>query len=351
MRYFLVVVGLLMGSVISQPTAAVEYQIQQLQSKLLKETRQYLIALPEGYAQSTEAYPVVYLLDADEQFDHMASLLQFLSQGAMPQIPKMIIVGINNTERMRDYTPTHTLVLPSGKKGNPKYQQTGGAGRFLDFIEQELAPSIHSQLRTNGINVLVGHSFGGLLAMEALRTNRQLFSAYIAIDTSLWFDSPHYLTQLENRVEKGDFKQKQLFMAIANNPLSPGFGVSSYHRDLNLAFADKLTKSPPQGLSFAAKYYPDETHQSVSHIGLYDGIRHLFKDFAIDIYAETFSKQQVIDQYRLLSERFGFRVTPPQQYLEQLIQYSERQQLSDRKQSLESLKAYFAGVKSNEALR
>lgn len=93
MRYFLVVVGLLMGSVISQPTAAVEYQSQQLQSKLLKETRQYLIALPEGYAQATEAYPVVYLLDADEQFDHMASLLQFLSQGAMPQIPKMIIVG------------------------------------------------------------------------------------------------------------------------------------------------------------------------------------------------------------------------------------------------------------------
>lgn len=89
----------------------------------------------------------------------------------------------------------------------------------------------------------------------------------------------------------------------------------------------------------------------MSHIGLYDGIRHLFKDFAIDIYADTFSKQQVIDQYRLLSERFGLRVTPPQQYLEQLIQYSERQQLSDRKQSLESLKAYFAGVKSNEALR
>lgn len=342
MQHFLSLFILFLASMTSTSLTAVEYQSKRLESRLLKETREYVIALPEGYAQSHEAYPVVYLLDGEDQFDHMASLLEFLSHGTMPQIPKVIIVGIHNTNRMRDYTPTHTLVLPSGKKGNPQYQHTGGAGRFLDFIEQELAPSIESQLRTNGINVLVGHSFGGLVAMEALRTDRSLFSAYLALDTSLWFDSPHYLTLLEERVVKGDFKQKQLFMAIANNPLSPGFGVSSYHKDLNLAFADKLTKLAPKGLGFMAKYYPEETHQSVSHIGLYDGIRHLFKDFAIDIYSDTFSKQQVIDQYGVLSERFGRKVTPSQQYLEQLIQYSDRQQLTERKQMLEGLRQHFA---------
>jgi predicted Zn-dependent protease len=40
----------------------------EIHSKVLNETRSLLIATPEGYDQATERYPVLYVLDGDENF-------------------------------------------------------------------------------------------------------------------------------------------------------------------------------------------------------------------------------------------------------------------------------------------
>lgn len=74
-------------------------------SKVLGETRSVLIRAPASYAAGARSYPVIYLTDGDRQLAHTAATVDFLTrEGRMPEV---ILVGITNTDRTRDLTPTH----------------------------------------------------------------------------------------------------------------------------------------------------------------------------------------------------------------------------------------------------
>src|SRR5690242_9460625 len=79
-----------------------------LHSEVLKEDRPYWIYLPPSYNDSQlgkARYPVVYLLDGNAYFHAGTGVVQHLA--AVNRIPDMIVVGIPNTVRTRDMTPTH----------------------------------------------------------------------------------------------------------------------------------------------------------------------------------------------------------------------------------------------------
>src|ERR1051325_2148649 len=74
-----------------------------IQSKILNETRQIWVSLPESFTGDTNSkmhYPVIYLFDAPANFSTVASMIQYLSSQA--DFPEMIIVGITNVDRRRD---------------------------------------------------------------------------------------------------------------------------------------------------------------------------------------------------------------------------------------------------------
>jgi uncharacterized protein len=75
----------------------------EIQSKVLNETRSLLIATPEGYDQEKDRYPVLYVLDGDENFVQAVGIVRSLTES--DRIPPMLVVGIANTERIRDLTP------------------------------------------------------------------------------------------------------------------------------------------------------------------------------------------------------------------------------------------------------
>ncbi|UCC43715.1 MAG: hypothetical protein JSU65_11390, partial [Candidatus Zixiibacteriota bacterium] len=82
-------------------------------SEVLGEERTMLIALPKGYHDVKEGYPVLYVLDGEFFFYQAHSAVQFLSECTYirtPPVPQMIVVGIVNVDRNRDYTPNHTPV-------------------------------------------------------------------------------------------------------------------------------------------------------------------------------------------------------------------------------------------------
>ena len=62
-----------------------------------------------------------------------------------------------------------------------KFPTSGGADKFLDFIEKEVMPLVESKYRVQPYRVFAGHSFGGLLAIHAFSTRPELFNAYIAV--------------------------------------------------------------------------------------------------------------------------------------------------------------------------
>src|SRR5665213_1730806 len=94
--------------------------IDSVKSKILNETRKVWVYVPASYnskAPHKQRYPVVYLLDGDDHFPSVVGMIQQLSEVNGNSIcPDMIVVGITNTDRTRDLTPTNSLFSPDRKK-------------------------------------------------------------------------------------------------------------------------------------------------------------------------------------------------------------------------------------------
>ena len=75
-----------------------------LTSRILGEERRYLVYTPVGYETGTQRYPVLYLFDGDAHFHHVTGIVSYLSQ--LGRMPEMLVVGVSNTDRTRDFTPS-----------------------------------------------------------------------------------------------------------------------------------------------------------------------------------------------------------------------------------------------------
>ena len=160
-----------------------------MHSEVLNETRALNIYLPASY-DSNKAYPVIYLLDgsAEEDFIHVAGLVQFGSFSWINQVPESIVVGIANVDRKRDFTfPTRNT------RDQNDFPSSGGSANFIKFIADELQPLIAKNYRTNQHKTIIGQSLGGLLATEVLLKAPELFDNYIIISPSLWWDDESLL--------------------------------------------------------------------------------------------------------------------------------------------------------------
>jgi hypothetical protein len=80
-------------------------QTHGIHSAVLKEERKYRVYLPDSYAWAKDRrYPVLYLLDAESQFLHTAASVDYLASHG--EIPELIVVGLDSTVRVRDFSPT-----------------------------------------------------------------------------------------------------------------------------------------------------------------------------------------------------------------------------------------------------
>ena len=188
-----------LSNIIAQKAAFVLGHVDTLYSKTLGEKRVLNIFLPTGYSpDSAHTYPVIYLLDgaADEDFIHIAGLVQFASFPWVEHLQPSILVGIANTDRKRDFTYTSA----SGFKFPPElaayqnaHKNAGGSAHFMDFVEKELQPYIDQAYKTNTERTLIGQSLAGLMATEFLLKKPQLFNKYIIMSPSLWWDNESLL--------------------------------------------------------------------------------------------------------------------------------------------------------------
>ncbi len=185
-----------------------------IQSKILGEERTILISTPANYARSTERYPVLYMTDGDAHLTHTRGTVDFLSRNGL--MPDLIIVGVVNTDRTRDLSPTHWVPPAEAGEPPPGPNTSGGADKFLDFFAKELFPYVESHYRTSPYRIFAGHSLGGLLALHIMVARPDLFNAFIAASPALTWDDDYPL-----RTTKAFFKDrkvfpKTLFVAMAN---------------------------------------------------------------------------------------------------------------------------------------
>ncbi|WP_343308214.1 alpha/beta hydrolase-fold protein [Chitinophaga niabensis] len=178
--------------VLCHTTSAQQFElgpVEKVHSRVLNETRTLNIYLPDGYSPDS-SYPVIYLLDgsAGEDFVHISGIVQFLSM--IGKMPASIVVGIANVDRKRDFTFPTTI-----EKDQKDFPTTGGSAKFITFLEKELQPFIEKRFKTKPLKTIIGQSLGGLLATEVLLKKPALFSNYIIVSPSLWWDNESLLLQ------------------------------------------------------------------------------------------------------------------------------------------------------------
>jgi predicted alpha/beta superfamily hydrolase len=241
----------------------------------------------------------------------------------------MIVVGITNTDRTRDLTPTHVgkaFYHDSLVGWNTESMKTSGGGEnFSAFIERELMPHIDSLYPTAPYHVFIGHSFGGLTVVNSLLNHPNLFNAYIAIDPALWWDNQKLLKQAEKDLVKKKFDDKVLFLAIANvKPASmdtlqmkKDTTPNTLHIRSNFRLTEALNKNKQNHLHYASKYYNNDDHGTVPIIGTYDGLRFLFNYYKINLptTAQEIVKVNVDSAFTVhfnnISKKMGYTILPP----------------------------------------
>ncbi len=227
--------------------------IRQLHSIELNENRTLNIYLPEGYHQDS-SYPVIYLLDgsAAEDFIHVAGLVQFYNFPWVNVLPKSIVVGIANVDRRRDFTFPTTI-----EKDKKDFPTTGGSEKFIRFIEKELQPYIYQSFKTTGSNMIIGQSLGGLLATEILLKKPELFSQYVIVSPSLWWDKESLL-----KIQPALFKNKlSVYIAVGKE----GEIMEEDAKALNQLIKSKLTNGTLQFEYISNKQHGNIFHQAVAN--------------------------------------------------------------------------------------
>ena len=284
-------------------------------SRILNESRPYLIRLPEGYDAkdgifTPEKYPVLFLLDGDAHFNSVSGLVQILGGGVNGThvIPDMIVVAIPNTNRTRDLTPTHAEMDNQGKPSD-FMKPSGGGTKFLQFLKDELIPHIDSQYRTMPYRVFIGHSFGGITVINALYTMPEVFNAYIAIDPSLWWDHQILLKKARDYFQHAQLKGKWLYLAQANTMVSGDTNINEHFESIK-EFATLLETRNHSGLNWKYGYYDDDDHGSVPFISEYEGLRFIFNDYHFRFAGVFFHPEKIKEHFEKFSAEANVKFLP-----------------------------------------
>lgn len=265
-------------------------------SSVLGEERTILVRVPANYERTDERFPVVYMLDAHPpQNSMMVGIIEQQAWGSV--MPEMILVGIQNTNRTRDMTPTKV----AGNRG-----ESGGADKFLQFIETEVIPLIEKNYRTQPFRIFAGHSLGGLLAVYSFVSRPDLFNAYIAASPHLQWDDNFVIKRAEEVFKQNKDWKKTMYLAIGDEP--------DYTSSFN-SFQGLLKKAKAKNFVYEFHQYKTENHGSVVLPAYYDGLRKIFAGWTPP---QTGVVADLETHYKNLSERFGYKIPIPEPMLNQI---------------------------------
>jgi enterochelin esterase-like enzyme len=261
---------------------------ENLFSKTLNEWRTLEIYLPNGHDREVERkYPLLVVLDAGDMFAYTVSLINMM---APHYFPKMVVIGIRNTDRGRD------LDARKGLNENIK--------RFHRFLEEELLPYVEKKYRTLPYRILAGHSLAGLFTAHALATNPKLFHVYIATSPSIREEEAKGVLFKAIGALPADGLKGRYFYFTAG-----GEEPEALHQALH--GIDKQFKA--RGfLEFNWDYSIDDREGHVPIKGFYQGLRNAFDNWCPSL--KMFLSGTVEDikkHYNGLTEKYGFEVVPP----------------------------------------
>lgn len=227
----------------------------------------------------------------------------------------MIVVGIDVPNRFKELYP---------KIENDE---------FGDFLKTELIPFLDSSYQTLPNRLFVGHSMSGLRGAHTAIFESNLFESFILIDPSLSEKDFEWYNRVQAQMNNFNPKNKKIFLAMAQTmPPSYPDDIESIKRDTTsrsthmraiIGFSEAMQeKNTENNEFFNWNFYPNETHYSVTHLALHDGLRYIY-DYYYDfhylyIYDDNTSANEALNRFkeyfRILGEKQNTKPFPIQEY-------------------------------------
>lgn len=226
-----------------------------------------LVAWPEG-TPPAGGWPVLWVLDGEDNFPVAATIARRMARGGpRTGIAPGLVIAIDSgslARRVLDYTPAapgYTIPAGAPASGLP----TGGADAFLAFIENQARPQIAARWKIDASRqTLIGHSFGGLLALHALAKGAP-FARYVAVSPSFWFGNGVFSRELEAMAPARD---KTVLAAAGDQEHGPASGQGEREKVMALLAA--------RGVDARFRILPGQSHGTTMMAMMQDGIATAF---------------------------------------------------------------------------
>ncbi|NUQ37432.1 MAG: alpha/beta hydrolase [Caldilineales bacterium] len=253
-------------------------EVRTLHAAAVNQDYQISVALPFHYhTRPEQTYPVIYVLDANLNFALVVEMVRAMNIRVpfCNELPDAIIVGIGYPVsgslaeshaqvmhlRMRDF-------LPLRDEGAERFIQemfpvadrvaSGGADRFLQFIQRDLVPLIEANYRADTAGrTLLGHSWGGLFALYALFQQPDLFQRYVAISPDLPHGQGAILDDEQRFAARHDSLAVRLYLAYGEPELN------DYEWPFLERFLSALESRRYAGFQLTYQTFPNCTHCAV----------------------------------------------------------------------------------------
>jgi enterochelin esterase-like enzyme len=169
-------------------------------SKALRQTRHVLVHPPDVSNVGPHGFPILVLLDGGDQrqwsgerplYSRSVATLSALESVGLPPV---ILVGVENRNRVEDMTPIERPDL---------YVGGGGAQTFIRYLETELVPFSEARWPVGQRRILYGESYGGLLVLDALARGGGVFTDYIAVSPAVGVWPDRLAAALRHRMAEG----------------------------------------------------------------------------------------------------------------------------------------------------
>ena len=298
-----------------------------IKSVVLNEERTVVVQLPKSYqAQPNKVYPVVYRLDGAGNIPLASAVIERLQNDN--RAPEVIIVAIENTNRLRDFYPTVNKE-PQGPVG-----EGGGATTFLAFFEQELIPLVNKNYRTHDYKVIAGASAGGVFALYALQAKPELFQAHIAYSPAVWWNYGAMVKSTKSFIAKTKDLNSYVYTNIGEEA-----GIMRERYD---ELQQSLQSHKVQGLRFFSDAFDGISHGLTSAAGVFNAYYNLFLPKQMPISALTDDVVSIDAYYQNLSQQWGEQVSPPDRAV-RLLGYN----LTDNQQFERAIEVFKYNIKNH----
>jgi predicted alpha/beta superfamily hydrolase len=237
----------------------------QITSSVYGAEKTLVVRLPAEYEASPEKYyPVVYLIDggADQDFPHIAGLAQHgdISGTFEP----FILVGVETQNRRNELTPP-----ADDPRYDEDFKDRGGSQTFRQYIRDDVTPWVEARYRTLAERTVMGESLAGLFITETLLRDPDLFTNYIAVSPSLWWDGGSLVEAAADLLANLKGRSRRVYFTMGNEG-----GTMQAAMDRLVA---ALQTSAPTELDWS---YIDrrgsEEHGGIYHFAALDALRTFF---------------------------------------------------------------------------